>query len=442
MSVRRGFATLVVLWSIILVTAVVVGVQIQAASASASSRREEGRVRAYWAARAGLESQIATLAFNTVTPDTGAGLTVHAELAESASGTLERATYEVRHTMSTNGVPTEDLGAGDAHAKLNINTLTYFDLMLLPDMTEDVADSILDWLDPDDDARELGAESGTYQSLAVPYEPRNGPIGNLAELELVAGVNPFFLKGEDWNLNGVLDPEENDGDLSFPPDNADGVLDAGWSGYLTASSTGAVLGYSGEPRLILTETSSDELRTRLGLDVDQAERVLEYAQTDGATMSEYIRTPLTNLPTVAGFALNQPPPPIEPLSREQLAALLDECVMESSDGEPARAGKLNINTCDSETLGYLAAVEPVVADAIVLERESRSGGMTSIVELLSNPTITNDRLADLYPLLTATPTAFVATSIGRDTRTGARVELVAVIDRSTLPIVIRDLVVR
>ena len=36
-------------------------------------------------------------------------------------------------------------------------------------MTADVADAILDWIDPDDDPRSSGVESEYYQSLSNPY---------------------------------------------------------------------------------------------------------------------------------------------------------------------------------------------------------------------------------------------------------------------------------
>jgi len=42
-----------------------------------------------------------------------------------------------------------------------------------------------------------------------------------------------ILYGEDTNLNGVLDPNENDGDVSLPTDNRDGRLDAGLLEYVT-----------------------------------------------------------------------------------------------------------------------------------------------------------------------------------------------------------------
>ena len=133
------------------------------------------------------------------------------------------------------------LGLTDECARLNINVLALFNpdsgfgrdlLMGLPNMTEDVADAMLDWIDADDEPREYGAEVDSYSQVV----PRNGPISNLQELLLVYGVSPQLMYGEDGNRNGVLDPNENDGELSLPYDNEDGILDLGWFAHLTTTS--------------------------------------------------------------------------------------------------------------------------------------------------------------------------------------------------------------
>ncbi len=76
-------------------------------------------------------------------------------------------------------------------------------------MTEDVADSILDWLDADEDARPLGAEFADYYSqLQPPYKPANGQLQSVEQLLLVRGVTAVMLFGYDENRNGVLDSDE------------------------------------------------------------------------------------------------------------------------------------------------------------------------------------------------------------------------------------------
>ncbi len=132
-------------------------------------------------------------------------------------------------------------------------------LMGLPGMTEEIADSILDWLDEDDNPREFGVESDYYESLSPPYSARNGPIESLDELLKVAGVDSFLLFGEDANRNGLLDLNEDDGEERPPFDDADGILGLGWSAYLTSRSREVNKRADGSERINLNEGLLTEL---------------------------------------------------------------------------------------------------------------------------------------------------------------------------------------
>ncbi|MFQ3591955.1 MAG: type II secretion system protein GspK [Gemmataceae bacterium] len=127
-------------------------------------------------------------------------------------------------------------GVIDEGGKINLNALLEMDdgagelgkqlLMGLPGMTEETANAIMDWLDPDEEPRDPGgAESDVYQGMPTPYLCKNGPFDSVEELLLVQGVTPELLFGSDRNRNGILDPEE--------PDQGDGL---GWSAYLTVYS--------------------------------------------------------------------------------------------------------------------------------------------------------------------------------------------------------------
>jgi len=61
---------------------------------------------------------------------------------------------------------------------------------------EIIVDSILDWRDPDDFYRVNGAENDYYQSLAEPYECKNGNFDSLEELLLVRGVSSELFYGK------------------------------------------------------------------------------------------------------------------------------------------------------------------------------------------------------------------------------------------------------
>ena len=64
------------------------------------------------------------------------------------------------------------------------------------------------------------------------------------------------------------------------------------------------------------------------------------------------------------------------------------------------------------------------------------------MDLLKVPSLNRARLARLYPLLTVRSNVYVVTCRGRDLRTGLEVEMIATLDRSALPVVIKDLRVR
>ncbi len=67
----------------------------------------------------------------------------------------------------------------------------------------ELVDALIDWLDPDDQEREFGAESGSYQDRDRPYPCRNGPMLYPEELALVRGFSPLLLHG-DGEHEGIL----------------------------------------------------------------------------------------------------------------------------------------------------------------------------------------------------------------------------------------------
>ncbi len=432
-SARRSFATAIVLWVLAIATVVVAELQSTAFRQAGSGRIAMAQARARWAARAGVEAMIARLAQATIQPDTLDAFDAPFQMSELSEGSLDGARYIVR--VSTEG---DDIaGPADAHARININAMSERSLATLPFITQDVVDAILDWIDEDGDMRPFGAEAGSYATLPHPYEPRNGPIRSLLELELIAGVLPEYVRGEDWNLNGVLDPNEDDGDESWPPDNADGILDGGWSKIITTKSLAGGLGHSGLARLDLQLASSNEVQTLLNVDIDQAEAIVNLAAM-GVGLGDFIRTDLNTLAQDNGVSPDGGRP-LQPLSNEQLRVLLAEATIGDQSGQP---GKINLNTASDEVLEYLLEIPITVRDTIILDRRSRSTGYASIVDLLEVPGMTRDRVADLFEVADVRSNVYIATSRGRDARSGVEHEMTVTIDRSTLPIVIREVLVR
>ena len=416
-------------------TVVLVGLQGSAFRQAAAGREAVGRVRAYWAARAALEAQIAALGYHVEEGESSSAFALYNDMDAMASGRLEKAEFEVVRTENGD----ERVGVEDAHAKVNINRMSQEDLMELPNMSEDMAAAVLDWIDEDDFVRELGAEKGYYSQLPSPYEPRNGPIRSLQELELVAGVRAEYVRGEDWNLNGRLDPNENDGDATWPNDNADGKLDAGWSEWITTESIDEGLAYSGEARLDLLTADERALLARVEeLDPLQARVVVDYARRQGARLEDLISTPLAALATQV-VGLGAPAASVANLDGDQLGKLLEETTLLDPKEGPV-PGRLNVNTADREEYDYITAIPSGLADQIVFMRDSRPEGFTSLLDLLE--LVPPQTLTQLSIFLDVRSTSFVVSARGRDVNTGIEVDLVATIDRTHLPIEISEMSVR
>jgi type II secretory pathway component PulK len=162
-----------------------------------------------------------------------------------------------------NGQTGTTYGVTDESSKFNINALFALDssgtilsnfLMTLPNMTEDIANSIIDWIDPDDDPRENGAESDYYSGLSPPYQAKNGPLDSIEELLLVKGVTPQLLFGNDQNRNGQLDPGEDDGT---------GASNQGWSAYITVFSRERNVSSQGVQRININSSDLSTLYDQL-----------------------------------------------------------------------------------------------------------------------------------------------------------------------------------
>ena len=160
-------------------------------------------------------------------------------------------------------------------------------LLMIPGMTDELADAILDFIDADETAREFGCESDYYESLSPPYPAKNSPLESFDELLLVRGVTPSLLYGEDTNRNGLLDPNENDGDASFPPDNQDGALQMGWFAYLTVFGREKNLQSDGTQRININSNDLATLYDTLeeSFDSTVAQFVVAYRMVAAPTTS-------------------------------------------------------------------------------------------------------------------------------------------------------------
>ena len=456
---------MIVIWSVAIAAVIVGAAQVLAFRQAAMGRESIAKVEARWAARAGIEETLAVLEYHTEEPDPSNARQLYKDLELVADGQLSSGDWEIRHVED--GV--EIKGPQDEHAKLNVNNVDRLTLLELDGMSMDVADAVIDWRDTDDNPGMMGAEFDFYVNRNLGYEPRNGPFRSIPEVELVAGAFPKYVRGEDQNLNGRLDPNENDGGASEPPDDVDGFLDAGWSSALTARSAGSLIGASGEARVNLKSATPEEMVERFGVTAEQANALSGFAKGTSAKMEMLITQDLQTLSTGGanasrtGATNNRAPTGgkgdnqniqqaggqsgrsssgapansgaagqrVQELDATQLRRIFQEGTLDSA-GAPI-IGKVNLNTAPPSVLRALLPDDPISADAILSLRSASSTGLLAISDLKGSSRITPEAIAAIAPYADTQSYVFTVTSRGRSATTGLEVEITAVIDRSTLP---------
>lgn len=396
-----------------------------------------------------------------------------AQLVGGGLGPRGGGRFTLINVTSTDGITfSQQYGLEDESAKLNVNTLIaqdpvgnllYDALLKLPDMTEDIADAIVDWVDADGSPRPAGCEDEYYSALPEPYRCKNGPLNSLEELLLVRGVTPDLLFGTDRNRNGVLDGTEINS----------GGITRGWSRLLTCYGREINVDSIGEQRIDLNNSDavalSEQLTAAVGQDlsdyilyyrfagngeaagtglgpnkvlVAQAEaglRDLVQQRIDsGASPSRR----LTSVLTVFGTQLplprpqaeqgqEQPPQPVvacpinDPEQLKQvLSVLLDKCTI-SPDYE--MSPRINVANAPREVIAALPGLEETDVDAIVAARPV--GGSTDLTAawLVTAGNLDPAKFKNIEKYVTGRTSVYRAHSVGYFGQAGgavARVEAV------------------
>ena len=440
----KGTATIVVLWCVAIAAVIVAATQLVTWRTAVLGRSSLARIQARWAARAGIEQMISTLAYYSEFPVEGDPMALIRELEQDCVGELSTGSWDIRHVSEGE----EYQGPLDEHSRLNLENINPLQYAEFENMGPDTIDAINDWVDEDKEVQGIGAEASFYEGRDMGYVPRNAPFKSVAEVELVAGAFAEYVRGEDWNLNNRLDPNENDGNDSMPPDNADGRLDAGWSALITARSRSSARGASGFPRILLGDTTPEELIEATEVDQEQAEALIEWGQTDEARLGTLLvvdlaelagggSTPSRGSATGRSSRGSREASGPQSLSKEQLTKIFEETTLDDFEGPDPIPGKINLNTAGPEVLRILFAGDSTNAEAVMALRQSRAEGIRSIVDLLEIRRIAPEDIAGLADFMGVESNVFSITSRGKAS-TGQEVEIYVLLDRSTLPVQILE----
>jgi type II secretory pathway component PulK len=319
----------------------------------------------------------------------------------------------------------------DESSKLDINTVTKEQLLGLPDMVEEIADAIIDWRDSDDVPSGAGAESGYYESLTYGYMARNGPFKTLRELLLVKDVTEELFYGEDTNLNGRLDYNERDGQVSPPADDGDDVLDVGWAAYLTCYTSSGTTGSTGQTSTEQSDTqqqpSSNQQQDSDGQQQQSSGQQQSSSNQDRSSGDQQQSS--GNNEQTSG---NTP----QSSGNTQQSSENNE---ENSESTSQETAKININTTSDIVLAALLGggdEAERTAQSIIAYRNTLDEGIENISELTEQGILSSDVFEQLENYITTSSNIFTIrcfATADRNGQAGTMLQTEAVVDRSSTP---------
>ena len=422
---KQGAALIAVLWILTIMGTITMLFSRQANMSLKINRNVMDGAQASLLAEAGIERGIAELV-----KDDQETTSDHLKESWSDNQTsfgdvqLGRGIYRVVH-QDPDQENLDVYGLVDECSKLNINVADKNMLQQLPNMTEDVADSILDWVDSDSNPRPLGAEIDYYQSLPEPYMAKNGNFDTVDELLLVKGMTLELLYGEDTNHNGILDTNENDGAQSYPLDNQDGILDRGWYPYITVYSYEKNVSGNKEQRVNINSADLETMREKLGKALTDVE-INTIISTRQQNNFQSVGDLLSVQPGGGGNSNNNSSSNTGAITKEKLRQIID--LITVTDDQKL-VGRINVNTVPATVLKCLVRDNDQLVQNILEYRRSGSAPFDDIGELLDVQGMTDNVFRQLTQWVGTKSSVFSARSIGYVANTKAYKEIYAILDR-------------
>jgi hypothetical protein len=251
--------------------------------------------------------------------------------------------------------------------------------------------------------------------------PAHGPLATLDELMLVPGFPPSLVYGEDANLNGHLDPNENDSDERAPSDNNDGRLDRGLRQYFTVGSYDLNRDREGRPRLNLNESLEALSATDLPPTLTNYLAAVRAAKLQIAHPADLLEA-TTKIKGADGQEIEV----ASGIGKEELALVLDRFTTSTGATEP---GLIDVNTASIAVLTTLPGVDEALAEAIVSTRNSISPERRATTAWLYQEGVLDaDRFKRLAPHLTSRSLQFSFYVLGYGVPSGRYRVLEATID--------------
>ena len=284
-------------------------------------------------------------------------------------------------------------------------------LRRLPGMTPVMVDSILDWIDADDDPRPQGAESAYYRQEQKTYRPRNAVPIALEELLLIRDVERRLIFGEDAQLTfgarqtmlrvpsnassfasadpfsplPMSEPEpppRRRGQGRGQTQTQQGLGNASaWQFLLTPYSAEKLVNSEGVPRLFLNEGNLEFLESQLRLhrlDDVSVQFIMQWRRENG-TISDPLDL-LDAAVTVGTETTQSPFSSATPAAYERFLRLLDEATTEPP---VVLRGRINVNEAPRAVLEAVPELTPALVTTILERRRPGAANQRHTVWLLA-----------------------------------------------------------
>ena len=377
---RRGFVLLAVLVFVMLLSMVTVSLLFRSRAEETAASASAGAEQAWAAALSGVEEALRAAATAVPGNDTWAddpaafrGRLVTEDGADRWYFTVfspgdSSSPVEIRH------------GLTDEARRIDLNHIGAADLAKIPRMTPAMAQALRqavgigpDAADPVDPLATIPDEAAgradpgdddvipaTVSTIDVVPVRTAGPLTSLDDLLGVPGFNWSLLHGEDANLNGRLDPNENDGDEQFPPDNKDNRLDHGMGQYLTVGSYERNRTRAGRPKIDLNDPSAPLPEAGLPASFTNYVAALRAAKVKLRHPAEVLEASVRSKD-----GQGKETEVASGITKEELPLVLD---LFTTDAKERREGLVNIGTADALVLATLPGIDPALAETIVSTR--------------------------------------------------------------------------
>lgn len=456
---RRGTLLIAVLVFMALASMVAAGLMFRMRAEASTAAATDAGHQSYLAAMSGIERAMALIAASSQEID----LSDDEDLLRDQLVADDGANKWYFTVCASDGERAKArFGLDDEAGKININTaspemLTALLGLVAPDRaTDELVDCLIDYRDGDSDARPHGAEQDQYT-----YAIANGMFKTLEELLLVKGFDARIVFGEDANLNGILDPNESDGEATFPPDNGDSVLNVGLYHLATVGTIEPNVDNAGAARININGAEADLGKlARAGLPKQTVDFITAYRK-DGNVfthpsqlleMQYQLKNPQNNpnpgnpgdtgrpgrRPRGNPGNAGQPIPGQQPAQQaaifsgvgaEQLDAVMDKLSILPAAPQP---GLVNVNTAPLEVLGLIPGIDQTLGQSIIDARGGlEASRKTTTAWLFGENLVDAQKFKQIAPYLTARSFQYRIRCVGYGVPCGQFRVLEAVISRNS-----------